>query len=73
MPSSQAISPESAAPKPGPKHEKRDRPAVIDCSIKEVFYGAFKAVRDTSFQSKRTRLQVLLDHRVVARVTYCAA
>ena len=28
---------------------------VIDCDIKELYYGTFKAVRDTAVRSLRTR------------------
>ena len=47
--------------------KKKDRPAVMDCSIKKCFTGHLRPFVTRSFQSKRTRLQPLLGHRVVAK------
>jgi len=60
MASSEAISTEAAVPPPGAKHEKRDRAEAMDCRIKEVFYGNFKAVRDTNIPIEKNSITAFI-------------
>lgn len=61
MTSLEVVSPdESAAHKSHPKKEKTDSAAVMDCRIKEAFYGNFKAVRDTSIPLDRNSITAFI-------------
>lgn len=60
MPSLEVVSPESAAPESGPKNENGDSAAVMDCVIKEAFYGEFKAVRDTKIPLEKNAITAFI-------------
>jgi phosphate transport system ATP-binding protein len=60
MPSSEPVRAESASPESSPKHGKGDPSLVMDCNIKELFYGTVKAVRDTKIPLQKNAITALI-------------
>jgi phosphate transport system ATP-binding protein len=61
MPSLEAVSPEPARQASKPKNGNAADPAlVMDCAIKEVFYGSFKAVRDTKIPLEKNAITAFI-------------
>ena len=56
-----------------PRRPRTDNDAVIDCDIKELYYGNFKAVRDTGCPSRRARSPPSSAPRAAARARCSAA
>jgi phosphate transport system ATP-binding protein len=50
--------PVQTAPRPVPVQDKND--VVIDCHIKELYYGTFKAVRDTEIPIKKNSITAFI-------------
>ena len=60
MPSSEPVRAESASPESSPTHGKGDPSLVMDCNIKELFYGTVKAVRDTKIPLQKNAITALI-------------
>src|SRR5262245_60025995 len=43
-----------------PARSNGDPPVVIDCNIRELYYGTFKAVRDTTIPVKRNTITAFI-------------
>jgi phosphate transport system ATP-binding protein len=44
----------------GPAHKPRQREVIIDCHIKELYYGKFKAVRDTHIPIEKNTITAFI-------------
>src|ERR1035438_8754077 len=53
-------SPESASSQSGPTNGSADPSVVMDCSIKELFYGTFKAVRDAKVPVQKNAITAFI-------------
>jgi phosphate transport system ATP-binding protein len=51
--------PEATPPKPGASLAARDQ-IIVDCHIKELFYGNFKAVRDTAIPVRKNSITAFI-------------
>jgi phosphate transport system ATP-binding protein len=60
MPTSEAVSPEPASPASNPKNGNADTAAAMDCTIKELFYGSVKAVRDTKIPLQKNAITAFI-------------
>ena len=68
----------SADPKPAraagrPAHAQDKDDVVIDCKIDELYYGTFKAVRDTQIPIKKNSITRSSGPPDAAKVRCCAA
>jgi phosphate transport system ATP-binding protein len=53
-------SPASASPKSTPANGKGDPSAAMECTIKELYYGTFKAVRDTNITVQKNAITAFI-------------
>jgi phosphate transport system ATP-binding protein len=60
MPNLEAVHPESASFESSPENGKGDPSVVMDCCIKELFYGSFKAVRDTKIPLQKNAITAFI-------------
>src|ERR1035438_5864911 len=60
MPSLEAVQPESVRPAASPENRKGGPWIVMDCAIKELFYGTVKAVRDTKIPLQKNAITALI-------------
>jgi phosphate transport system ATP-binding protein len=60
MPSLEAVQPESVRPAASPENRKGGPSIVMDCAIKELFYGTFKAVRDTKIPLQKNAITAFI-------------
>ena len=60
MPTLEAVNPESASPASSPKNGNGDPGLAMDCTIKEVFYGSVKAVRDTKIPLRKNAITAFI-------------
>ena len=60
MPTLTSAAPEAASPESSPQNGKGDSPAVMDCNIKELYYGSLKAVRDTNVPLQKNAITAFI-------------
>ncbi|HWJ18181.1 MAG TPA: phosphate ABC transporter ATP-binding protein PstB [Geobacterales bacterium] len=53
-------SPKAASPESSPKNAEQDPSLMMDCNIKELFYGTFKAVRDTRIPIQKNAITAFI-------------